>query len=67
VISPLLANLYLHSVDAAMEAAGFQMIRYADDFVIMCRDESEAYKALHQVQQLIPERGLVPVSSCQPN
>jgi RNA-directed DNA polymerase len=59
VISPLLANLYLHSVDVAMEAAGFQMIRYADDFVIMCRDESEAYKALHQVQQLIAERGLV--------
>jgi RNA-directed DNA polymerase len=59
VISPLLANLYLHPIDTAMEAAGFQMIRYADDFVIMCRDESEAYKALHQVQQLIAERGLV--------
>jgi RNA-directed DNA polymerase len=59
VISPLLANLYLHPVDEAMEAAGFQMIRYADDFVIMCRDESEAYKALHQVQQLIAQRGLV--------
>jgi RNA-directed DNA polymerase len=37
VISPLLANLYLHPVDEAMGAAGFQMIRYADDFVIMCR------------------------------
>jgi RNA-directed DNA polymerase len=59
VISPLLANLYLHSVDTAMEAAGFQMIRYADDFVIMCRDESEACKALHQVQQLITEKGLL--------
>lgn len=59
VISPLLANLYLHPVDEVMEAAGFQMIRYADDFVIMCRDESEADKALHQVQQLIAERGLV--------
>jgi len=31
VISPLLANLYLHPVDEVMEAAGFQMIRYADD------------------------------------
>jgi RNA-directed DNA polymerase len=58
-ISPLLANVYLHPVDEAMEAAGFQMIRYADDLVIMCRDESEAYKALHQVQQRIAERGLV--------
>jgi RNA-directed DNA polymerase len=59
VISPLLANLYLHLIDATMEAAGFQMIRYADDFVIMCRDESEANNALHLVQQLITERGLV--------
>lgn len=59
VISPLLANLYLHPVDEAMEAAGFQMIRYADDFVIMCRDETEANNALHQVHQLITERGLV--------
>jgi RNA-directed DNA polymerase len=59
VISPLLANLYLHPVDDAMEVAGFQMIRYADDFVIMCRDESEANNALHLVQQLIAERGLV--------
>jgi RNA-directed DNA polymerase len=58
VISPLLANLYLHPVDEAMEAAGFQMIRYADDFVIMCRDEAEAHTALHRVQQLISERGL---------
>jgi RNA-directed DNA polymerase len=59
VISPLLANLYLHPVDEAMEAAGYQMIRYADDFVIMCRDEAEANNALQAVQQLITERGLV--------
>lgn len=49
VISPLLANLYLNPVDMAMEATGFQMIRNADDFVIMCRGESEASNALHQV------------------
>ena len=58
VISPLLANLYLHPVDVAMEAAGFQMIRYADDFVILCLDERSAQNALHRVQQLILERGL---------
>ena len=56
VISPLLANLYLHPVDVAMEAAGFQMIRYADDFVILCLDERSAQNALHRVQQLILER-----------
>ena len=59
VISPMLANLYLHPVDEAVEAAGYHMIRYADDFVIMCQGEAEANKALHTVQQLITERGLV--------
>lgn len=59
VISPLLANVYLHPVDRAMEEAGFEMIRYADDFVIMCRDEAEAQSALDKVQQLTAERGLV--------
>jgi RNA-directed DNA polymerase len=66
VISPLLANLYLHPVDEAMEEAGYQMIRYADDFVIMCRNEAEANKALQEVQQHITERGLTlhPEKTC---
>jgi RNA-directed DNA polymerase len=42
VISPLLSNLYLHSVDVAMAAAGFFMVRYADDFLILCRSHAEA-------------------------
>ena len=50
VISPLLANLYLHPVDVAMAAAGYEMIRYADDFVILCRSREEAEKALELVQ-----------------
>ena len=58
VISPLLANIYLHSVDLAMTAAGFEMVRYADDFVIMCRSETEAKRALHMVGELIEARGL---------
>lgn len=58
VISPLLANLYLHPVDAAMAAAGFRMIRYADDFVVLCRSEGEARAALELVQALTEARGL---------
>jgi len=58
VISPLLANLYLHPVDMAMAAAGHEMIRYADDFVILCRSREEAEKALALVQRLTLERGL---------
>jgi len=58
VISPLLANLYLHPVDQVMEEAGYAMIRYADDFVIMCKDEAEAKQVLYKVTQLTTERGL---------
>lgn len=46
VISPLLANIYLHSVDVAMQRAGFEMVRYADDFVILCKAEEDARQAL---------------------
>jgi RNA-directed DNA polymerase len=58
VISPLLANLYLHPVDEAMSEAGHQMVRYADDFVILCRTEEEAQGALEMVRRLTAERGL---------
>jgi len=52
VISPLLSNLYLHSVDVAMANFGFNMVRYADDFVILCRSHAEAEDALGRVRQL---------------
>jgi RNA-directed DNA polymerase len=58
VISPLLSNLYLHSVDVAMAAAGFHMVRYADDFVILCRSHVEAEAALALVQKLTAEKDL---------
>jgi len=59
VVSPLLANVYLHPVDTAMAEAGYEMIRYADDFVILCRTRQEAEAALHAVEGLLEERGLV--------
>lgn len=46
VISPLLANIYLHPVDVAMQRAGIEMVRYADDFVILCKNEEDAREAL---------------------
>jgi RNA-directed DNA polymerase len=58
VISPLLANLYLHPVDVGMAQAGWEMIRYADDLVILCRSEAEAHRALDLLRQLAGERGL---------
>ena len=58
VISPLLSNIYLDAVDHAMAQAGFQMVRYADDFVILCRTQGEAEQALACVRQLVEARGL---------
>jgi len=59
VISPLLANLYLHDLDRLITTHGYEMIRYADDFVILCSSESEAKEALMKVQTWVEERGLI--------
>jgi retron-type reverse transcriptase len=45
VISPLLANIYLHQVDLQL-VKQHQLVRYADDMVIFCRRKSEAEAAL---------------------
>jgi RNA-directed DNA polymerase len=58
VISPLLANLYLDPLDQAMAAAGFEMVRYADDFVVLCRTAEEAAQALSLVQRWTEAAGL---------
>ena len=58
VISPLLANLYLHPLDLLMEQSGRRMVRYADDFVILCRTEAEAEAALRQVEAWVADNGL---------
>ncbi|HVX56202.1 MAG TPA: group II intron reverse transcriptase/maturase [Candidatus Saccharimonadales bacterium] len=58
VISPLLANIYLDPFDHQMEGAGREMVRYADDFVILCRSEAEAQAALEEVRAWMQEAGL---------
>jgi RNA-directed DNA polymerase len=58
VISPLLSNLYLDELDHVAAAAGLAMVRYADDFVIMCRNEAEAKRALELVGNWVANRGL---------
>jgi RNA-directed DNA polymerase len=58
VISPLLANLYLHPLDLLMEESGHRMVRYADDFVILCRTEAEALAVLRQVEAWVAAQGL---------
>jgi RNA-directed DNA polymerase len=58
VISPLLANIYLDPLDALMAARGYRMVRYADDFVILCRSREEAAAALDEVRAWVSGNGL---------
>lgn len=58
VISPLLANIYLHPVDVTMSREGYRLIRYADDMVILCESQEEAERAHARLEQLLTERGL---------
>jgi len=58
VISPLLANLYLHPLDVKMSELGYRMVRYADDFVILCQTEPQAKEALEEVKAWVEENGL---------
>jgi RNA-directed DNA polymerase len=58
VISPLLANLYLNPLDHLLAEAGYALVRYADDFVILCRSRAEADQALARVTQWVEENGL---------
>ncbi|MCH8553463.1 MAG: group II intron reverse transcriptase/maturase [Natronospirillum sp.] len=58
IISPLLANLYLHPLDQKMTAAGYRMIRYADDFVVLCCSTEEAEAALATIRDWVASAGL---------
>jgi RNA-directed DNA polymerase len=59
VISPLLSNIYLHAFDRAMTERGIgELVRYADDFVVLCRSEREAKAALGAAGEILAGLGL---------
>ena len=58
VISPLLANLYLHPLDELMAGHGFSMARYADDFVVLCASMAQAEAALALIRTWVSGAGL---------
>jgi RNA-directed DNA polymerase len=58
VVSPLLSNIYLNPLDHLMVQQGIEMVRYADDFVILCRSPEDAARALETVQQWTATAGL---------
>lgn len=59
VISPLLANIYLHVLDIELTARGVgELVRYADDGVVLCRSASQARAALDGVRDALASLGL---------
>lgn len=58
VLSPLLSNIYLDPLDHQMAEAGIEMVRYADDFVLLCRSREQAEQALEQVREWTATAGL---------
>ena len=58
VISPLLANIYLDPLDWLMAGLGFEMVRYADDMVVLCRSQEEAEAALETLRDWMAGAGL---------
>ena len=58
VVSPLLANIYLHALDCQMKQKGYRMVRYADDFVVLCRSAEQAQAALAEVNAWVEANGL---------
>jgi group II intron reverse transcriptase/maturase len=58
VLSPLLANIALNFLDWHMEELGLRFVRYADDFVVLCRTELHAKEAQTQIESFLKELGL---------
>jgi RNA-directed DNA polymerase len=59
VISPLLANIYLHAFDQTLTTSGLgELVRYADDGVVLCRTRRQAESALALVEQTLAGLGL---------
>ena len=66
VVSPLLSNIYLDPLDHLVAGRGYAMVRYADDFVILCRTQAEAREALALVRAWTEDAGLAlhPEKTC---
>lgn len=58
VISPLLANVYLNPLDHLMIKAGHEMVRYADDLVILCETQAEAETAYEALKAWVEAQGI---------
>jgi RNA-directed DNA polymerase len=58
VVSPLLSNILLTPFDQEMRSKGYQLTRYADDWVISCHSEAEAHAAIAAAHRILKELGV---------
>jgi group II intron reverse transcriptase/maturase len=58
VLSPLLANIALNFLDWHLDRLGYRFVRYADDFVVLCRKESKAKEARQEIECFLQTLGL---------
>src|SRR5918998_1246622 len=58
VISPVLSNILLTPFDWEMRARGYQLTRYADDWVVTCTSEAEAAEAIADAQRILAQLGV---------
>lgn len=54
-LSPLLANLYLDELDEAILGQNLHLVRYADDFIILCREKAQAEDALELTSDVLQD------------
>jgi len=56
VISPLLANIYLHQMDRILVKRGYKIVRFADDFVVMTKSKRKAKRALEVIEEIVKDK-----------
>src|SRR5699024_2362134 len=60
VLSPLLSNIYLHQLDQLMTERGHRIVRFADDFIILCKSQKGAERVMRSVSKFLEEKlGLI--------
>jgi retron-type reverse transcriptase len=55
LISPLLSNLYLDHLDEALLGENLRLVRFSDDFLILCKDQKQADQALELTEEVLKE------------
>lgn len=58
VISPVLANFFLDELDEELLKRGYKLVRYADDFLILCKEKEQAREALEVTDEILERMGL---------